>query len=76
MILRVGDTAVGEPLRRLAVSDEFEVLTPQIGIVNGDLFAHYTLGPDGVMWEFNANEGVVDPSNDPDPAGRENLNNP
>lgn len=36
-------------------------------------FSQYILGPDGVLREFNASEGVVDRHNDQNPDDRDNL---
>jgi hypothetical protein len=40
---------------------------------NSSVFAHYILGPDGTLREYNINEGHVDQSNDTHPADRGNL---
>lgn len=40
---------------------------------NSAAFAQYILGPDGVLREFNARDGRLNPVNDPNAASRSNL---
>jgi hypothetical protein len=40
---------------------------------NNAAFAQYILGPDGVLREYNAKDGRINPTNDTDPNSRSNL---
>jgi hypothetical protein len=40
---------------------------------NNAAFAQYILGPDGLLREFNAKDGRINPTNDTNPASRTNL---
>jgi len=51
----------------------FNALVGSSGFGNSAIFAQYILGPDGVLREFNASEGIVTASTDSNPSDRENL---